>query len=164
MPRTAATVDTHTYLPDTGTEAQILDFVTALQRAGGHAPEHGPALVDGDNNRTEIPAAMVDVLRQVAEALGRGQGVTVAPLNTMMTTQEAADYLGISRPTFVRILDRGDIQMERPGRHRYVRLSDLLDYQARMRAERAEALDSMARDAESTGLYDATDAPPPPMR
>lgn len=164
MPRTAATVDTHTYLPDTQTEAQILDFVSALEKAGGHAPDHRPSLVDGHGTSTEIPAAMVDVLRQVAEALGHGQGVAVAPLNAMMTTQEAADFLGIPRPTFVRILERGGLPMERPGRHRYVRLSDLLDYQTRMRAARVDILDAMTRDAESSGLYEATDAPPPPMR
>lgn len=72
---------------------------------------------------------MVEVLRQVARALSAGMGVNVAPLNAMLTTQEAADFLGISRPALVRIVERQEIPMERPGRHRYVRLSDLLDYQ-----------------------------------
>ncbi len=163
MARTAS-VDSRTYLPDAATEAQIIDFAYVLERAGRQAPSQTPAIVDVDGQRTEIPPAMVDVLRQVAESLSHGLGVTVAPLNAMMTTQEAADFLGISRPTFVRILERGEIPMERPGRHRYVRLSDLLAYQERLRSERAEALDAMAREAESNGLYEVTDAPPPPMR
>lgn len=164
MTRTSTSVDTRTYLPDAGTEAQILDFVSALERLGRQVPEHQPALIGIDGDRTAVPAAMVDVLRQVAESLSHGLGVTVAPLNALMTTQEAADFLGVSRPTLVRILDRGDIPMERPGRHRYVRLSDLLAHQERVRSTRADALTAMAAEAERSGLYEATDAPPPAMR
>lgn len=164
MPRTATSVDTRTYLPDADTEAQIIDFISALERAGGQAPEHLPALVDAAGRHTDIPAAMVDVLRQVTDALGHGLGVTVAPLNAMMTTQEAADFLGISRPTFVRILERGEIPMQRPGRHRYVRLSDLIAYQQRVQRRRSQLLATMAHDADAAGLYAATDCPPPPMR
>lgn len=163
MTRTAS-VASRTYLPDFGTEAQIIDFVKALERSGGQVPTSAPAIVDAGGQRTEIPPAMVDVLLQVAESLSRGQGVTVAPLNAMMTTQEAADFLGISRPTLVRILERGELPMERPGRHRYVRLSDVLSYQQRVRDMRTATLDRMAREAESESLYEVTDAVPPPMR
>ncbi len=164
MTRTATSVDTRTYLPDEGTEAQILDFVSALERIGGQVPERRPVLIGLDGERTDIPPAMVDVLRQVAQSLSYGLGVTVAPLNAMMTTQEAADFLGISRPTLVRIVDRGDLPMERPGRHRYVRLSDLLTYQDHVREKRAMSLSAMATEAQGVGLYEATDGPPPPMR
>lgn len=164
MSRTATSVNARTYLPDADTEAQIIDFVSALERAGGQAAEHLPALVDATGYRTEIPAAMIEVLRQVADALGHGLGVTVAPLNAMMTTQEAADFLGISRPTLVRILERGQIPMHRPGRHRYVRLSDLIAYQQQVQQQRSELLDTIARDADVAGLYAAMDNPPPPMR
>jgi excisionase family DNA binding protein len=91
-------------------------------------------------------------------------GVNVAPLNASLTTQEAADYLGISRPTLVRLLDAGEIPMIRPNRHRYVRLVDLIDYAERVRQTRGTALDEMAKEADEAGLYDALDTPPPPMR
>lgn len=103
----AASVDARTYLPESDAEAQILDFMTALERPGAQAPLRTPALVDADGRRTDIPASLVHVLRQVAESLSRGLGVTVAPRNAMMTTQEAADFLGVSRPTLVRMLPRG---------------------------------------------------------
>ena len=107
MARTAASRDVRTYVPDERRDAQIVDFVRALEAAGGSAPDVRPALVSGDGARFELPEAMYDVLRQVADALASGMGVTVAPMNAMLTTQEAADFLGVARPTLVRILERG---------------------------------------------------------
>lgn len=164
MTRTAASADSRTYLLDGAHEAEILDFIGALELRGGQAPEQRPAVVAADGTRHEIPESMVDVLRQVAEALSAGMGVNVAPLNSMLTTQEAADYLGISRPTLVRILERGELAMQKPGRHRYVRLSDLIAYKDRGRTQRREALDEMVRAGEDSDLYEATDGLPPAMR
>jgi len=164
MTRTAASVNVRTYVPDETQDAQILDFLNALEGAGRSAAEARPALVASDGKRLELPEAMHEVLRQIARALSSGQGVTVAPMNAMLTTQEAADFLGIARPTLVRMLERGDIAMDKPGRHRFVRLKDLVDFQATERRERREALNEMTKQAEELHLHQATDGPPPPTR
>lgn len=163
MTRSAAASDVRTYVPDEQTDAQIVDFVRALKKAGGSPPEVRPALV-ADGTRHEIPRALFDVLIQVADAMDAGMGVTVAPMNALLTTQEAANFLGISRPTLVRILDRGELAMEKPGRHRFVRLADLVEYQERQRNQTRDALEGMVRDAEQDGLYDKTDRLPPLTR
>jgi len=98
------------------------------------------------------------------EAMRSGLAVSVIPQTARLTTQQAADYLEISRPTLVRLLERGDIPMTKPGRHRYVQLQDLVAYRDAMRVRRREILDEMARDAEAAGLYEATDGLPPRMR
>ena len=164
MARTSAGSDVRTYMPDDRQDALILDFMRALEAAGGRAPDVRPALVGADGARFELPEAMFDMLRQVAEALASGMGVTVAPMNAMLTTQEAADFLGIARPTLVRILERGEIPMEKPGRHRFVRLQDLIAYQSRQRDQTRAALDELVRLAEEDGLYARTDGPAPTTR
>jgi excisionase family DNA binding protein len=85
--------------------------------------------------------------------------ISIAPHNTMLTTQEAADLLNISRPTLVRLLTEDEIPYTMRGRHRRVLLRDILDYQERTRSERRQTLDQMAADAEDDGLYEATAAP-----
>jgi len=164
MPRAAASQRAHTYVPDAGQGEAIVDFVRVLNQAGFKAPGGRPALVDAQGHRLELPDDIFAVLRQVAEALAAGMGVSVVPLHARLTTQQAADYLGISRPTMVRILERGEIPMERPGRHRYVRLEDLIAFQEQAQEQRREALDAMVTEAEDGNMYDRLDRPAPPMR
>src|SRR5699024_11042379 len=123
-----------------------------------------PALVCPPNEEIPLPREALAVLVQVFESMKQGLAIHVAPLNAQLTSQEAADYLGISRPTFVKLLESGKLAFTNPGRHRYVRLDDVIEYAERVRTQRAEALDSLARDAEEDGLYDALDAPPPRLR
>lgn len=154
-PRTA-----HTYTADDVSGHATDD----LRRALDTSSEQPAYLVAPDGTQLELPSAMHDALRHVVEALSAGMGVTISPTNARLTTQEAADFLGISRPTLVRILDRGELPMERPGRHRYVRLTDLIAYQEATRKQRRGVLEAMQGQSHADGLYDATDAPAPSMR
>lgn len=114
-----------------------------------------------EGRETLIPQEVYNALRDVVEALRRGQAITVAPHDTVLTTQEAADVLGISRPTFVKILERGDIEYTKPGRHRRVLLSDVLAYQRRSREETRRGLDELVDISEDAGLYDEDFLEPP---
>lgn len=163
MTRSAASTDARTYVGTDSDEELYRAFALALQVVP-EATKYRPALVAADGTEVPLPRELHDVLLQVTQALQSGMGVNVAPLNATLTTQEAADYLGVSRPTVVRLLDAGEIPMSRPGRHRYVRLVDLMAYAERVRQTRSDALDEMARDAETAGLYDVLDGPPPAMR
>jgi len=154
----------HTYIVQPEALAEVIDLVEALESRGVRIAPNPPALVGRDGQRIELPEPIFDALRQVATALSHGQAVTVAPQNTMLTTQEAADFLGISRPTLVRLLSDGEVPYEMRGRHRRVLLTDLLDYQQHARIDRAAALDDMAEQGQEAGLYDATAGPPPRTR
>lgn len=116
-------------------------------------------LVGPAGSRIEVPHELYTVLRDVVEALSQGLAITIAPHNTMLTTQEAADLLNISRPTLVRLLTGGEVPYMMRGRHRRVLLRDVLDYRERARRERRQVLDEMAANGEEAGLYQATATP-----
>ncbi|MFN2495229.1 MAG: helix-turn-helix domain-containing protein [Pseudonocardiaceae bacterium] len=82
---------------------------------------------------TMLPDELYEVLRDVVAALSQGPAITVAPQHTVLTTSQTADLLGASRPTLVRLLEAGKIPFDKPGRHRRIRLGDLLAYQQRPR-------------------------------
>ncbi|HEY1133264.1 MAG TPA: helix-turn-helix domain-containing protein [Nocardioides sp.] len=162
MTRSAAG-NARTYMPDND-QASIEDFVRVLREGGLDTATARPALVAADGHTHELPPAVFDILLQVVGALADGNGVTVIPLNAMLTTQQAAEFLGISRPTLVRLLDTGQIPMHKPGRHRLVALPDLVSYQEAVRSTRREALDELVADAEMDGLYATTDGQVPRIR
>ena len=147
---TATVNDKHTVLPPTDLE-EMLDvgrFLDGLTRPA--------ALVGPDGQKVPLPPEAFNVLRDVVEAMRVGKAITVAPVDQVLTTQEAANFLGISRPTLVRLLEEGALPYERAagGRHRRIRLRDVVSYQQRKRGERRAALSDLVGEASSAGLYD----------
>ena len=142
------TIESRTYLPEEEVAGRFADIVNAAS-----SKEAAPRLVVGDK-AVELTPGMADVLVRVAQAMQQGLAVTVAPQNTRLTTQEAADMLGISRSTLVRMLEAGEIPFERIRRHRRLYLSDVLEYRERQRRASDEALSDMVADAQAMGAYD----------
>jgi excisionase family DNA binding protein len=107
-----------------------------------------------DGSQIELPEELRSLLVSVVSSMRRGQAITLAPHALRLTTQQAADLLGVSRPTLVKLLEDGKIPYETPNRHRRIRLVDLLNFQATRRDERRKALGDLSRDAQDLGLYD----------
>ncbi|MER5932652.1 helix-turn-helix domain-containing protein [Streptomyces sp. NPDC002054] len=144
------TVEDRTLLPEH--RAEIAELYAYLDRPTSTVR---PAILQGpDGSARTLPAEVHEALLLVVKALAEGKAVTIAPVHTTLTTQEAADLLGVSRPTLVKILDRGEIPYSRPGRHRRVLLTDVLEYQSLRRGRRRAALDELVHLTEQSGLYE----------
>ena len=141
------TVRDRTVLPPED-DAAFRDLVAQLDDL------HAAELVLAEGTRLPLPEPIADVLSEVAHPLARGQAVTVAPQHTTLTTQQAADLLGVSRPTLVKLLEAGELPYTQPGRHRRIRLTDLLTHRERNRTERKDGFDEVARISDEAGLYD----------
>lgn len=141
-------------LPDTVLPPRDTSAVEALVQALGGSSR--PRLVDADGTQTELPDEVYRVLVDVAAAMRAGRAITVAPVSQRLTTSEAADLLGVSRPTLVAMLEDGEIPYDQPRRHRRLRLDDVLAYRDQRRSRRRAALDEMTRQAAADGLYDAS--------
>lgn len=145
-----------TYLPEEGGSlARVYGFLTAHEQARGMRPEARYFLAGAEpGDRVELPAEVYRVLWQVVEALREGLAVTVVPQAQVVTTQQAADLLGVSRPTLVKLLEEGQVPFERVGTHRRVRLRDLLAFRERRRAQQYAALEATAVSLEDEGDLD----------
>lgn len=82
-----------------------------------------------------LPRALVELLRASADEIAEGHSVTVLPSEVSLTPGRGGRAVGLlpTRPFVVRLLDQGEIPSERlpRSRHRRVRLSDVLTFQAR---------------------------------
>jgi len=135
------------------------DAVAALSqffdKAGGRQrrPEVWK-LVGPSGDEAEIPESVFSVLELVAEVLARGDSITVVPVGKELTSQQAADILNVSRQYLVRLLDRGCIPFTKAGRHRRVRVEDVLGFKKKRDRERRERLDALAQISDAIGGYD----------
>jgi excisionase family DNA binding protein len=100
-----------------------------------------------------------EVLLEVVTVMSKGQAISVVPKNQRLTNTEAADLLGISRPTLVKLLEGGEIPFEQPSRHRRVLLSDVVAFKQRRWHARRATLAEMTRSAAELGLYDSSESP-----
>lgn len=107
-----------------------------------------------DGGRTEIalPEATLPILLSLLEGLGRGKTTAVVATDTEITTQQAAAFLGVSRPHVVKLLERGEIPFRNVGVRRRIRLEDILLYNARQEAIRHRGLDELAAEAQKLGI------------
>lgn len=110
-------------------------------------------LVSADGNAVELTPELFQALQIVADALANGHGVNIAPMQAKLTTQDAADFLGVSRPTFIKLMTEFSIPFELVGRHRRVQLSDLIAAQDMLRHKRSSALDEIARVDKTLGEH-----------
>lgn len=109
-------------------------------------------LIGSDGESVPIPMPIFRLLRNVVADLKRGNGVLIMPLNKLLTTNQAADILNVSRPYLVKLLKEKRIPFEYVGSHRRIRLADLLEYRHERDQEREEALTSMVRRSEEAEL------------
>jgi len=135
-----------TTLPDTE-QQQVQALERALLRGV-------PALVTSAGERIEIPGTVFEVLRTAVGFMSHGQAVTLVPDNQAITTQRAADILGMSRPFFIKQLEGGLMAHHRVGNQRRIYLRDVLKFAKKRDKERLSALDLLARDAFEAGLYE----------
>ncbi|GGM91668.1 excisionase [Thermus composti] len=95
---------------------------------------------------------LVQLFQELLEALSRGEPVRIVPLEAELTTSQAAELLGVSRPYLVRLLEEGKIPYHKVGAHRRVRAKDLLAYLEASRKRGREILDELTREAQELGL------------
>ena len=137
--------------PGTVGERELTVIASALARSG-----QSFRLVDADGSPIDVPGELVVMLRAVVEQLRAGNGVSVASVHAELTTVEAAEMLGVSRPHLVKLLEQGAMPHRMVGSHRRVRLVDVLAYRDRQDEQSRRALDELTAQAEELGLYDAS--------
>lgn len=116
-------------------------------------------LVAKNGESVEIPAAVRTLLAEIARNMEAGKAVSVVAENHELTTQRAANILGVSRPFLVRLLEEGKLPFHLTGSHRRVYLIDLLTYKSKRDRARHQAIKELALDDIEAGTYDTVILP-----
>ena len=126
--------------------------LAALLQSGRLA--QGLVTVDqnGQTHAIALPPPALRALAEALAALAQGHAVKVVPLHAELTTQEAADLLNVSRPHLVKLLESGELEFHRTGKHRRVRFDKLMAFKAQRDAASAAAMRELAAEAQALRL------------
>lgn len=132
---------------------------SAVEKLEHLLQQGNPSLVASSGEKVKLPATIYEVLKRLVELMADGEAVTLIAENQVVTTQRAADILGMSRPFFIKLLETGAMAHHRVGNQRRVYLRDVLQYAHKRDQERQAALNRLSRHAFETGLYDKNKFP-----
>lgn len=101
-----------------------------------------------------IPLSALKLLGEILNAMRQGIPFSLVPMATEITTQKAADILGCSRPHVVKLLEAGEIDYIKVGKHRRIKFEDVMTYKKKMKKKQRQHIIDIMESDEALGLYD----------
>jgi len=120
----------------------------ATSQALGHGSTFVEIKVKGENMFLRIPKKALSLLITILGNMAEGKSITLIPSDAVFSTQQAADFLDVSRPHLVKLLEEGKIPFKKAGTHRRIELSDLITYKNKLKSDRNKNLDFLAKQAQ----------------
>ena len=112
-----------------------------------------PKLVGPDGDFIILPHIVFEALKKIVNYMMNDNAILLIPQYKELTTQEAAQILGVSRPYLIDMLEQKKIPFTKVGSHRRIKLNDLLRYKKQLEAEEKQALDEIAQMSQDWGIY-----------
>jgi excisionase family DNA binding protein len=105
-----------------------------------------------DGTEVTLPRAATRLLHHLLTQMSLGNAVTLIPIHAELTTQEAADYLNVSRPFLIKLLEANRLPFHMVGTHRRIKFTDLLSFKKKSEQARQAAMEELARQAQQLGM------------
>ena len=106
----------------------------------------------GTGEFIKLPGAAITLLQTILTEMGNGNAIALVPIRAQLTTQQAAEMLGVSRPFIVKEIKAGKLKHQMTGTHRRIQYSDLMEYRAKMRSQQDVAMDELVKQAQELGM------------
>jgi len=111
--------------------------------------------IEESKERIKIPSRALEFLSDILKAMSEGKPISIVPIATEVTTQKAAEILGCSRPYLIKLLEEGQIQFVKVGKHRRIKFEDVVSYKQKMKKDQKQNLIDIMTFDEENGLYDS---------
>ncbi len=100
----------------------------------------------------EPPTSALRLLVNILTELTNGNAAQLIPIHLELTTQEAADLLNVSNPHLAKLLKEGALPFHKTGKHRRVRLTDIMAFKTERTLKSEHALQALAKQAQELNM------------
>jgi len=100
----------------------------------------------------DLPSSAVQLLLKILTEMGEGNAVTLTPIHAHLTTQQAADLLGVSRPFLIKEIKAGKLKFQMVGTHRRIQYKDLMAYKEKLQSDHNRAMDELVAQAQELNM------------
>jgi excisionase family DNA binding protein len=132
-------------------DAEAAKLALRSLSTAGHGTGRTVRIRAGDEDAI-VPKEAFELLLEILAQMANGNAVTIVPVQAEFTTQQAADFLNVSRPFLVALLEENALPHRKVGTHRRVRFEDLLRYRQADEARRQSVLEKLAAQAQELGM------------
>jgi len=144
-----------TTIPTAADELQARESLRRLSLFPSNSSSELKIQIQGEgqlNENVTLPLSAFRLLKDILAEMAQGHAVTLLPVRTELTTQQAADLLNVSRPFLIGLLEEGKIPFRLVGQHRRVRLDDLMAFKRKDDEHRQRIADALTADAQELGM------------
>lgn len=110
--------------------------------------------IEENHEKIILPKMAVELLGEILKSMSEGIPISIVPEATEVTTQKAAEIIGCSRPHLVKLLETGEIEFIKVGKHRRINIEDVYKYKLKMKEIQKQRIIEMMNFDEEIGLYD----------
>jgi len=136
-------------------KAAIKSYSTLVAALTHIKKEETEIEIEETQDKIVIPSRALQLLGDILKAMSEGKYISIVPVATEVTTQKAAEILSCSRPHLVKLLEDGEIDFVKVGKHRRIMFEDVLRYKQKMKEEQKKHIIDMMNQDEELGLYDS---------
>ena len=110
-----------------------------------------------DTNRNfedgiEIPSPLLKIALEIVKELVEEKETVVFAEDKELTIQEAADYLNVSRPYIIKLINEGKIAFRKVGTHRRIKFDELIKYDNATKEQQLKGLAELTKQAQELNL------------
>jgi excisionase family DNA binding protein len=111
---------------------------------------------DGDAGKAlpvlELPPRALRFFADVLRQMAKREPMLLMPQKHELTTQDAANFLNVSRPFVINEIEAGNLKCRLVGTHRRIEFEELRRYQAEQKQKSERALQDLTKLSEDLGL------------
>ncbi len=129
----------------------LISHAKALLEFGGEGARF--ILMDREaDHKIELNEDLFALFRNILIDLSQNRAVQILPHDLELTTVQAAEFLQVSRPHLIKLIDQEKLECRMVGTHRRIRLADLMQYQQEFEQRSKAVRQKLTREAQKLGL------------